>query len=412
MRKATMIKPESLATRFSPLDPSFVNDPYPVYAALREHDPVHRSHLGCWVLTRYKDVVDALRDPRLSNEPSPYAVIHRRNRERYTAADVANNILPFMDPPAHTIARGLVNRSFRAHLKGTPPDIQGIADRLLDPLMAKGELDVVNDFGTPLSLAVIAQLLGMPERDGDRLKEWSNWFFYLFSAIPSDEVLDNMNRALDEFRKYVLSLVHERRKVRRDDLISKLLDAREGDARLSEAQLVDTCMLLFADGVENVDSGIGSSLVCLLENPAILARVRDDPELIPSAIEESLRINPPGQFIAKIAKEEIALGDRTIRRNDVVLLVLASANRDAACFENPDEFRLDRPNGQHLGLGKGRHSCLGAPLVRMEMNAALRTLIGRLDGLTVEDSAPEWEARVGHRWLNSLPVSFTPCHGT
>ena len=399
---------DNLATAFDPLDPSFVKDPYPTYKSLREHDPVHRSHKGYWVLTRYTDVVNAMKDPRLSNEPSPYAVVNKRNREKYTAADVANNIIPFMDAPKHISSRKIISKAFHGHLKSTPPDIQGITDRLLADFKGKGEIDVVNDLGTPLSVSVIAQLLGIPEDNKGQLKEWSNWFFYLFSVIPSNEVLNNMNKALDEFRAYLLDLVHTRKESPRDDLISKLLHVRDGDSKLLESELVDTCMLLFSDSVENVDRGIGNAAAYLLRTPDILTQLKNNPDLIPPAIEESLRINPPGQFIAKIAKEDINLKGKVIRKNDAVLLILASANRDPDYFQNPDEFNLLRSNSQHLAFGKGPHSCLGAPLVRMEMEIVLRTLITRLEDLKLKDQEFEWDARLGHRWLKKLPLTFKP----
>jgi pimeloyl-[acyl-carrier protein] synthase len=393
---------------FDPLDPSFVKDPYPVYKALRQHDPVHRSRMGYWVLTRYDDVVNAIRDTRLSNEPSPYAVTNKRNREKYTASDVANNIIPFMDPPKHTSARKMIGKAFHGHLKSAPPDIQGVTDRLLTGFTKKGVIDIINDIGTPLSIAVIAQLLGVPEHDERKLKEWSNWFFYLFSVIPSNEVLNKMNRALGEFRHYILNLVNERKESPRNDLISKLLNVRDGENKLQESELVDTCMLLIADSVENVDRGIGNAIAYILKPPDILAKLKGDPHLIPDAIEESLRINPPGQFIAKIAKENINIRGKIIRKNDAVLLILASANRDPDYFENPDEFNLERSNSQHLAFGKGPHSCIGAPLVRMEMEIILRTLITRLEDLKLKDQEFEWEARLGHRWLKKLPLTFKP----
>ena len=178
------------------------------------------------------------------------------------------------------------------------------------------------------------------------------------------------------------------------------------ESALTLDEAVDTCMLLFADGVENVDSGIGNCVNLLLQHPAVLTRLRSEPELIPDAVEEALRLDPPGQFIAKIAKEDVELAGRLIKKDEAVLLVLASANRDPAVFDEPNEFRLGRRGVRHLSLGQGRHACIGAPLVRMEIEAALRCLLGRVGELDYRDPGLHWQTRWGHRWLDRLPVTF------
>ena len=396
------------AAIFNPHDADFVRDPYPVFAKLREFDPVHRSRLGYWVLTRYDDVANALGDSRFSNEPSAFATIGPRNMVRYVAADVANGIIPFLDPPAHTLPRRLISRAFHAHFADSPPDIQLITDQLLEPFRTLGEIDVVHELATPLSAKVAAELLGMPESDIKQLKEWSQLFFYLFAPIPSVEILDKLNQALSDFRTYVSAIYDERILSPRNDLISRLISIREGESRLSKREVVDTSMLIFSDGVENVDSGIGNSLVAILRAPGILTKLQNDVELIATAVEESLRIDPPGQFIARTAKEDIPMGGKLIKKNDAVILVLASANHDPSRFDEPDSFLLTRSKFQHLSFGKGKHSCIGATLVKAEMEVVIKTVIGRLKNPEIIDTDLRWETRMGHRWLEGLSLRFDP----
>lgn len=397
--------------RFNVRDPAFVEDPYATYAALRSADPVHRGPLGTWVLTRYADVEAAFADPRLGSAPAPHATIHRRNRERYVAADVASHILPFQDPPLHTTRRTRISKAFNAHVAGKRPRIQVLADRFLAPHLESGTLDVIGDFARPFANATICYVLGLPEADSDQLARWSEWFFYLWHAIPSTSALGRIEGALSEFRSYLAEVVEERARAPRDDLISVLLQATDVPDGLSRMELIDTCMLLFADGVENVDSGIGNAILALLQHPDQLDALRAHPELAASAVEECLRFEPPGQFIGRVAREDLSIHGQEIRAGQVVMLVLASANRDPARFEEPDRLDISRRDNPHLTLGRGRHSCIGARLVRWEMEVAIEAVAQRLPGVVRVNEVPDWQARPGHRWLESLPVRFDAIRG-
>ena len=391
---------------FDPRDPEFVRDPYSTYARLRRDDPMHESPLGYWVMTRYDDILEALRDPRLSNEPSRYAVLHRRNDHRYISADVANDILPFLDAPRHGPYRRWVSKAFRTQLAIAPPDIQGIAERLLEAPLDRGEMDLIRDFGTPLSVSVISRMLGVPEEDEARLKDWSELFFYLFVPIPSNEILEQMEEALRPFRDYFLDLVEARRKKPGNDLISRFLAVRLDDAPPSDLEIADTCMLLFADGVENIDRMIANGVVALLENPDQLRLLRREPARIHGAVEECLRYDPAVHFVGRIAKQDLEIRGKTLRKDQAVLLMLASANRDPACFENPDDFDITRPANPLLSFGRGRHLCIGAPLVRAELAVALGCIAQTLSKLEIREDPLHWVPRMAHRWLESLRVSF------
>lgn len=392
-----------MADGFDPTDPAFVDDPYPVFARLRRDAPVQRLASGAWALTRYDDVHEALADDRLSNAPARYAVVASRNRERYVCADVAANILPFLDEPAHAGPRRAIGRGFHERLRSAPPDIEGIATHLLSEWDSAATHDVVADYASPLAVAVIGDLLGVPVDDPERLQAWSELFFYLFGAIPSTEVRERLDAALSDFRDLLRGILERRRAHPDDGLISRWL----GDvhaAELSDAQLVDNLMLLFADGVENVDRAIGAAAYTLLTHPEALGRVRARPDLLRGAVDECLRFESPGQYIGRITREEITYGGVTIPKNAMLLLVLGSANRDPDRFPDADRFDIDRTPNPHLAFGRGRHSCIGGPLVEMETRIALDVLLRRFPGMELVPKRAAWIPRPGHRWIERVDV--------
>ncbi|MCP5043308.1 MAG: cytochrome P450 [bacterium] len=392
---------------FDPFAPSYIENPYPTYAALRQHDPVHRSSSGLWVLTRYDDVASALENPSLGNQPSAYALLNERNRSRYVCADVANSILPFLDAPKHTAPRKLIGRTFNGNLRRQALDMSGIADRLLEPYRERGSIELVGDFGLPYTMALVGQLLGVPEDDYDHLKECSEWFFYLFAPMPSDEVRVRVDKALIEFRRYFAALIGERRRAPRGDLVSELISAEVSGHRLGEAELIDTCMLLYADGVENIDSGFALAVLALLDHPEQLERLKRHPELMGHAANELLRYDTPAHFLARTAREDLSIRGREIHENDGVLLMLASANHDPEQFANPDTLDIGRDPNLHLSFGRGRHSCIGATFATTLFTAGLRAIVEGLPDFAVASSERKWIPRLGHRWLAELPLTFT-----
>jgi cytochrome P450 len=388
------------------LDAAFLADPYPFYAHLRQHDPVHRARQGSWVLTRHADIKAAFADPRLGNAPAAHAVVNARNRERYACADVAAHVLPFLDKPAHTEPRRLVATAFRAALRERPPDIEAIAAALLRSLADRPVIDIIADYATPLSVRVISAMLGLPAADASDLARWAQYFFFLFAPMPTTAIRESADAGLTEFRAYLAEIVQRRRVRPGDDLISRLFSADDAEGPLSEPALIDNCMLLLADGIENVDRGFANTLLALHRHPDQFAELRAAPQVAGAAIAEGLRFDPPGQLVARIAREDLELGGHAIRKDGVVLLAVAAANRDPAIFQHPDRYDLARPESEPLTFGRGRHSCIGAPLVRAEMQGALEILLRLTHDITVDDRNLAWEARLGHRWLKALPVSL------
>ncbi len=384
---------------FQPLEAAFVADPYPLLARLRKEEPVHRNSTGIWVLTRYADIAAALSDPRFGNAPSPYAVVNKRNRTKYVCADVANNIIPFLDPPEHDTPRRLIGRAFAKQMRHQPPDLKTLAEEFLAPLGDRAEFDLLQDFATPYAIAAIARTLGVPKDEEASLKEWSHWFFYLFSMIPSHEVRQSLDEALVAFRAYFRGRLESVKQTPDDSLLTGL--AQSG---LSDAEVVDTCLLLFADGVENVDRGIAAGVNLLLRVEGLWPRLASDEELLETAVDECLRYESPALFVGRVAREDVTLHDCTIPKNAGVLLLFGSANRDPEMFENADRFEPTRKPNRHLAFGQGRHSCLGGPLVRLEMAAAFKALAETFPSLTLTAAPVEWTPRIGHRWIAGLPV--------
>lgn len=403
--------------RFDPRDPAFVRDPNPFLAWLREHEPVHRAPSGPWILTRWTDIRAALDDPRLGNAPARYAVVHRRNRDRYVCADVAANILPFLDPPEHALPRRVLGRAFHERLRRSPPDVRATAGELLRRWPPGEPRDVIADFATPLAVATICDMVGA-RCDAERLARWTELFFYLFGAIPSVEARDRLDAALLEFRSFLAEVLAERRAAPRDDVISALVaagctaggggdtDAQAPDERaaLTDAQIVDNCMLLLADGVGNVDRAIGNAVHTLLAHPGELARLRAAPELLASAVDECLRFESPAQYIGRVARAPVEYGGVTIPEGATVLLVLGAANRDPSAFDEPDRFDVARAPNPHLAFGWGHHSCLGGPLVELQLRVALECLLELSPQIRPVPSEPRFVERPGHRWIERVPV--------
>ena len=390
------------------LDSTFLADPYPAYALLRQGDPAHRLKWGGYLLTRHADILAALAHPALGNAPSRRSALAPRNRDRSVAADVAANILPFLDRPRHTASRKIVSGAFRGWMKDYPLDVPTVARALLAPLLDKRELEVMADFGRPLSLSVMCGLMGLPPEDGARLLAWSDFFFYLFAPMQSEAVRKETDAALAAFRDYLLPMVRARRAQPAADLVSRLVAGQEDGHSLSDEEIVDTLMLLFADGVENIDAAIANTLLALHRHPAQMRLLQSEPARAGQAAAEGLRFDSPGQIIARVAREDVSIGGRTIPADGAVFLALGAANRDPAVFEAPDVFDMDREATEALSFGKGRHSCLGAALVRIELEAALVELFSATSRIEVDYSALTWEPRLGHRWLERLPVRLVP----
>lgn len=392
---------------FNPMDPEFVADPYPMYHRLRAEDPVHHSPLGFWVLTRYPDVLAMLRDPRLIKEPIAAFVA-----ARFGVAVPPGLGLSMLDrdPPDHTRLRGLVSKAFTPRaLERLRPEIQQIVEGLLDDARDRGSMDLIEEFAYPLPVRVICEMLGVPVKDHERFKAWGLDIARGLDAImlPPDSPVGQRSvsgrRALAE---YFRELIAERRAAPRDDMLSALIAAEEAGDKLNEEELLATCILLLVAGHETTVNLIGNGTLALLRHPAELQKVRDNPDLIGSAVEELLRFDGPVQRTARIPSEDITIGGQTIGKGEMVMPFLGAADRDPTQFPDPDRLDITRSDNRHIAFGMGIHFCLGAPLARMEGQIAINTLLARLPRLTLATDQPRFRQSLTLRGLEALPVSF------
>ncbi len=393
------------------LNPENLANPYPLYEQLRSEDPVlWDEFLGRWVLTGYADVLACLRDLRMSAErvgalrsQLPEDVIE----ELQPMERVFESWMLFLDPPDHTRLRGLVNKAFTPRrVEAMRPHIQQIVDGLLDRVQNTGRMDVIHDLAFPLPSTVIAEMLGVPPEDRDQFRRWSSDIVGISGLIIDPDRAVRAQKSVLALMDYFREIVAQRRASPRDDLISAMIAADDHGKFLSDEELLATCVLLLEAGHETTTNLIGNGLLALLRHPDQLRTLRENPSLIGTAVEELLRYDSPVQLTARIATEEMEIGDKEVSAGDMVVLLLGAANRDPVQFLNPNILDLYRRDNRHLSFGQGIHYCLGAPLARIEGQIAFNTLLHRCPGLELTGEPLEWRQAVSLRGLLALPVRF------
>jgi cytochrome P450 len=404
-REDSSMSSEQEPVQFSIRSPAYIKDPYSFYRILRERDPVHLSKDGYWFLTKYEDISTALRDPRLRNSPAPFSLLNRRNAGKYIAADVANNLIAFLDPPEHTIPRKIISTTFQEFiLKQEVQKLEAACRACLDKIAEREEIEFVADFATPYSVRCISDLFGIGAEVSDKLPYWADMIFHLFHSFPNRDVFLHVNEAIGEFRGFMCSLMKDRKNTPRDDLATRLICARNNDSRINEEQIIDNAMLICADAIGNVHNGLTNAVLTLLSNEAQRRELRDNPRLISAAVDECLRFESPAQYQGRIAGEDIEIRGKKIKKNSVVLLALGAANRDPDLFEEPDTFNILRQKTTHLAFGLGPHRCIGIGLVRAAFECALKQLFQGVIELRLMTQEINWISRAGHRWPHSLKL--------
>ncbi|HEY8172339.1 MAG TPA: cytochrome P450 [Dehalococcoidia bacterium] len=404
--------PAAAPLLFNPFDPAFRADPYAFYRRLREEQPVSESPLGFLLLSRYADCVTMLKHPSSSNDfrNSP-AFAEEIAKQGLDADQVMLQTRPFlfMDPPDHTRLRGLVSKAFTPRVvEELRPRIERLVNGLIDEAAARGSLEVIDDLAYPLPVTVICEMLGVPAEDHEQFRAWSREMARGLdpeTVIPPD-MLEKRQRAVEQFELFFRRLIEQRRAEPRDDLISALIAAEEAGSKLTENELVATLILLLIAGHETTVNLIGNGMLALLRNPDQLALLRDDPSLIKTAVEELLRYDPPVQLTSRLALEDIELQDRVMPKGQNPVLLIGSANRDPAQFNDPERLDITREDNRHIAFGMGIHFCLGAPLARVEGQIALLALVQRVEGAALAVDQPEYKENITLRGLASLPVHF------
>ena len=399
--------------------PDFHTDPYPVYHRLQDEEPVYWSEAwGAWVLTRYADVMSTIRDPRhfSSENRLPALLEHLSPEDRAEAAPLERHFstkgLIHSDPPDHTRLRSLVNRAFTPRVvEMMRTRIQAVVDDLLDEVQAEGRMDIIHDLAYPLPAIVIAELMGAPPEDRDLFKRWSDEIVaFQGTGRASASVVARSQRGLIEMRDYLEMLFEGRRRQPKDDLLGVLVAAEGAGERLSRDELLSTCVTFLIAGHETTTSLIGNGLLLLLQHPADLQALRDDPTLLTSSVEEFLRYESPVQRAARRITEDFEYGGRKLKAGQTALLMFGAANRDPAQFPEPDRLDIRRKENRHIAFGYGIHFCVGAPLARLEAPIAISSLLRRMPKLRLATEMLEWQnEKAQFRCLRSLPVTFEQC---
>jgi cytochrome P450 PksS len=393
--------------------PEARTNPYPLYHRMRREGPVHYSRkLGAWLVARYDDVVQGLRDPRLAGDRARFLIDGQLGAtDRGVVKDferIERGMMINKEGPEHLRLRRLVQHGFTpARLNAARPLIQKAVDGLLDRAAAAGRLDVVADYAEPLPTLVICALMGIPAEDGPALRQWSEakGKFRGLSHGDIDAVARAANDATAHLERYFLGLVEERRRRPGDDLLS-VLAAGHDEGRLTAAEVSAQCQLLFSAGHQTLIDQVCNAVHAFLTHPDQLRSLQADPSLVGPAVEEVLRYDPSVAFVHRVAAADLEVGGQVIRQGQVVLLGLAAANRGPEVFADPDRFDIRRAGQAHVTFATGAHACLGMGLARLELEVALLGLFGRFPRLRLDPGAPpQWRGEpLFFRGFDALPT--------
>ncbi len=393
---------------------TFKANPFPFYAQLRAEAPVFPvtvpmpTKQRAWLLTRYSDVQDVLKDARFAKNPRN-AMSPEQLKKRPWIPSMFKPLEQTMldlDSPDHTRLRALVHKAFTPRLiEQMRDEIQTLTDELLDAAEPKGSMDLIADFALPLPLTIIGRILGVPAQDNEKFHHWTKTLLSAGTKMNYFVVIPTIM----SFMRYLKKLIKERRAHPKDDLVTALVQAKDGSDQLSGDEVLAMIFLLLVAGHETTVNLIGSGSLALLEHPDQLEKLRIEPAIIKPAIEELLRFVCPVEMATeRYAREDITIAGTTIPRGELVLAVLGSANCYANYFDNPDCLDVTRENNKHLAFGLGAHYCLGAPLSRLEGQIAISTLIRRMPHLrlNIVPAQIRWRGGIILRGLEALPVSF------
>ena len=394
--------------------PQFKANPFPFLAALRANQPLYRTTLPdkvktpVWLITRYEDINTLLKDERFPKNRRSALTPEQIRKLPWVPPmfrPLERNMLD-LDTPDHTRLRALVHKAFTPRLVERMRErVQTLADELLEGVARRGEMDLINDYALPLPMTIITEILGVPTRDRHKFHKWSKAVVSLSSPNATVRVIPPVWM----FIRYLRRFFKVRRRDPQDDLASALIQAEEAGDKLSEDELLAMVFLLLIAGHETTVNLIGSGTLALLEHPDQMEKLRREPSLIKSAVEELLRYTAP-VFMSteRYAREDVTIHGVTIPRGEMTLGVIGSANRDETVFENPNALDITREPNKHLSFGQGIHFCLGAPLARMEAQIAIGTLLRRMPDLRLKVSPDSlrWRPSMILRGLDSLPVLF------
>jgi cytochrome P450 len=387
--------------------PEVLANPYPLYAELRRNAPVCQVEPGgLWAVTRYADVLHAIKNPQLFSS----AGLQRSMLPPWLEHNPVAHSLLVMDPPQHGRARSLISRAFGpSMIAQLEPMLRTTAGQLVDTLVSQRSVDFIPTFALPLPAAAIGQLLGLDVSLHSRFKVWSDHIAAVSATAPSDtEGQQRIRHSIQEMEHYLREVVEQRRRQPTQDLVSTLLVGwREGDA-LTEQELMAFLFLLLVAGLETTVNLLGNAMLLLADRPELLERLRAQPALVSAFLEEVLRYESPAKSTFRLTLEEVELGGVRLPQHSVLVLLLGSACRDDAYLPDAEQFIPDRKTQGNLPFGHGLHFCLGAALARLEARVALETLLPRIRTLSRKPGPPQWAPSLQIRGLTQLPLEVTP----
>jgi cytochrome P450 len=386
------------------LTPEFYADPYPTYRALREHEPVKLMPNGSYFLTRYDELVGAYKNTKLfsSDKKKEFAPKYGSSLlyEHHTTS------LVFNDPPAHTRVRRLIMGALSPRaILAMEPDLIALVDRLLETIAAKRDVDLIDDFASAIPIEVIGNLLDVPQREREPLRDWSLAILGALEPVISADVFARGNKAVKDFLGYLEILVERRRAKPGNperDVLTRLIQGEDNGERLTEKELLHNCIFLLNAGHETTTNLIGNGLVALSGNPAQKKRLIENPEMIKTAVEEILRFESSNQLGNRMTTAQVELGGVTLAPGTPVTLCIGAANRDPLQFTDPENLDIGRAPNRHLAFGTGAHQCAGMALARLEGAIAISRFLARFPGYAL-NGPPVRGGRVRFRGFLSVP---------
>tara|TARA_R110002110_G_scaffold158807_2_gene356331 strand:- start:40 stop:1239 length:1200 start_codon:yes stop_codon:yes gene_type:complete len=390
-----------------------IDNPYPHYAAQREkHGIYFEEEMKAWIVLEHDLVVAAFKDARLSSDRVSKFRGKFSDEKLKPLFNTLSLLMLQRDEPDHTRLRNLVHYAFkRAAVENYDDSIRRLARKLLAPAIQSGTMELVSDYAVPLPILVISEIVGIPAEDRKQVKAWCDAFSIValnFYANISDEELQAGATAVQEFTDYLQEKIEKLHREPEDNLLSALVHAEEDGEKLSLDELVANTLLLLNAGNETTSCLLTNGTLALLRNPREMAQLRENPELIRTAVEELLRFDSPPQFIGRMAAEEIEFGGVTIGEGDLVLLALGAAGRDPKTFEAPDELHVDRHPNHHVSFGSGHHICAGIQLARLEGRIAFEVLLETFSDIVLATDDVKFGHNVNLRSPDALPLKLTP----